>query len=66
VAPPHGVLVVTWQHGDLLLDTGFRLVLAELSDSTVAGATTGPDNSVKERHNAWVRSISKMAKENAA
>lgn len=26
VVPPHGVLVVTWQHGDLLLDTGFRLV----------------------------------------
>jgi hypothetical protein len=25
VVPPHGVLVVTWQHGDLLLDTGFRL-----------------------------------------
>lgn len=25
VVPPHGVLVVTWQHGDLLLDTGFRI-----------------------------------------
>jgi len=25
VVPPHGVLVVTWQHGDLTLDTGFRL-----------------------------------------
>ena len=25
VVPPHGVLVVTWQHGDLLLDSGFRL-----------------------------------------
>jgi len=25
VVPPHGVLVVTWRHGDLLLDTGFRL-----------------------------------------
>ena len=25
VVPPHGILVVTWQHGDLLLDTGFRL-----------------------------------------
>ncbi len=25
VVPPHGLLVVTWQHGDYLLDTGFRL-----------------------------------------
>ncbi len=25
VVPPHGVLVVTWQHGEHLLDTGFRL-----------------------------------------
>lgn len=25
VVPPHGVLVVTWQHGDLPLDSGFRL-----------------------------------------
>jgi hypothetical protein len=25
VVPPNGVLVVTWQHGDLLLDSGFRL-----------------------------------------
>jgi hypothetical protein len=25
VVPPHGVLVVTWQHGDVLLDSGFRL-----------------------------------------
>jgi hypothetical protein len=25
VVPPHGLLVVTWQHGDFLLDTGFRL-----------------------------------------
>lgn len=45
VVPPSGVLVVTWQHGDLTLDTGFRL--------------TDP-----EQHNDWVRSISKMAKEN--
>lgn len=25
VVPPHGVLVVTWRHGDVRLDTGFRL-----------------------------------------
>ena len=24
VVPPSGILVVTWQHGDLLLDSGFR------------------------------------------
>jgi hypothetical protein len=51
VVPPHGLLVVTWQHGDHLLDTGFRL-----------GPAT--DESVTELHNRWVRSISKMAKEN--
>ena len=51
VVPPHGVLVVTWQHGEHLLDTGFRLT---------------DDTSVTARHNAWVRTISKMAKENVA
>jgi hypothetical protein len=51
VVPPHGLLVVTWQHGDLTLDTGFRL-----TDEVVA------DRGVTEAHNAWVRSISKMAK----
>jgi hypothetical protein len=24
VVPPQGILVVTWKHGDLLLDSGFR------------------------------------------
>jgi hypothetical protein len=38
VIPPHGVLVVTWQHGDLVLDTGFRL---DARDVTAA-------------HNAWI------------
>jgi len=61
VVPPHGLLVVTWAHGDYLLDTGFRL---ELSDPQAAVAASGSDKSVGERHNAWVRSISKMAKEN--
>ena len=63
VVPPHGVLVVTWQHGAYELDTGFRL-----APSGPQAATAGPgaDKSVTEQHNAWVRSISKMAKENAA
>lgn len=51
VIPPHGVLVVTWQHGDFLLDTGFRLA----DESTAARGTT-------EVHNEWVRKISKLAK----
>ncbi len=54
VVPPHGVLVVTWQHGDLTLDTGFRLEPA------------ADEHSTTEAHNRWVRSLSKMAKENAA
>ncbi|HSV37996.1 MAG TPA: hypothetical protein VLI04_04485 [Nocardioidaceae bacterium] len=28
VVPPHGILVVSWAHGDLVLDTGFRLTEA--------------------------------------
>ena len=53
VVPPHGVLVVTWQHGDHLLDTGFRLTELDPGGRTV------------DVHDAWVRSIAKMAKENA-
>jgi hypothetical protein len=60
VVPPHGVLVVTWEHGDLLLDTGFRLTVAE-----VAAQQPG-EKKVKDKHTTWVRTISKMAKENAA
>ena len=65
VVPPHGVLVVTWQHGDLLLESGFRLTTVELPGAGGAGTPEGGDRSVTERHNAWVRTISKMAKENA-
>lgn len=52
VVPPHGVLVVTWQHGDLTLDTGFRL-----TDEAVA------DKGTTEAHNQWIRSISKLVRE---
>ena len=65
VVPPHGLLVVTWRHGDLVLDSGFRLTLAELSGRGSAGSEPASDKSVKERHNAWVRAISKRARENA-
>jgi len=65
VVPPHGVLVVTWQHGDLLLDTGFRLT-AELPKDRSAGGDQPSDRSVKRRHDEWVRTITTMAKENAA
>lgn len=53
VVPPHGVLVVTWRHGELTLDTGFRL-----TDESVA------DKGTTEAHNQWIRAISKMAREN--
>jgi hypothetical protein len=59
VVPPHGVLVVTWQHGDLLLDSGFRLTEA------AAGKGSPPGGSVKgttETHNQWIRAISKIAR----
>lgn len=52
VVPPHGLLVVTWQHGDLLLDTGFRL-----TDEAVA------DKGTTEAHNAWIRTISKLVRD---
>jgi hypothetical protein len=52
VVPPHGVLVVTWQHGDLLLDTGFRLT----DEAVTAKGTT-------EAHNQWVRLISKLVRD---
>jgi hypothetical protein len=52
VVPPHGVLIVTWQHGDHLLDTGFRL-----TDETVA------DKGVTEAHNEWIRVIGKIVRE---
>ena len=51
VVPPHGLLVVTWKHGDLVLDSGFRL-------SDAATESTG----TTEVHNEWVRKISKLAK----
>jgi hypothetical protein len=60
VVPPHGLLVITWQHGDYLLDTGFRL-------SDPAGAASSDraaDGSVTAAHNTWVRTLSKIAKEN--
>jgi hypothetical protein len=61
VMPPDGVLVVTWQHGDHLLDTGFRLdpALTPRGESSEAG-------SVREMHEAWVDAIERMTKENAA
>ncbi len=64
VVPPHGLLVVTWRHGDYLLDTGFRLT--ELSGAATASAGQGPDKSLTAAHNIWIRSISKIAKEHTA
>ncbi|HZJ07669.1 MAG TPA: hypothetical protein VFD59_19730 [Nocardioidaceae bacterium] len=55
--PPQGLLVVTWQHGSYLLDTGFRLSVAKLEQGASAGTT--------EAHHVWVRSISKIAREHS-
>jgi hypothetical protein len=54
VVPPYGLLVVTWQHGDHLLDTGFRL-----TDESVA------DLGVTEAHNQWIRAIGKLGRNSA-
>jgi len=54
VVPPHGLLVVSWQHGDLLLDTGFRL-----TEFALRGRARG----VGDEHEAWVRAIAGMATE---
>jgi hypothetical protein len=52
VVPPHGVLVITWQHGDLTLDTGFRLTGFDIRDRS---------RSTGHQHDAWVRSITNIA-----
>lgn len=54
VVPPDGVLVVTWRHGGLLLDSGFRL------DPPADAAGRG---SAKALHEQWIRSISKLARQ---
>jgi hypothetical protein len=56
VVPPHGLLVVTWEHGDLLLDSGFRLTEYDLR---------GRARSVGGEHEAWVQAIARMATESA-
>jgi hypothetical protein len=58
VVPPHGLLVVTWRHGDLLLDSGFRL------DPPADQDTGRQEPGVTGLHNQWIRSISKMARDN--
>lgn len=57
VVPPHGVLVVTWAHGDLVLDTGFRL------EPPRPGKGNGAPPKVTELHNDWVRAIGKLARD---
>lgn len=46
VVPPHGILVVTWQHGELLLDSGFRLSESERHGAWIAAI----EALTKERH----------------
>ncbi len=56
VVPPHGLVVVTWQHGDLTLDTGFRMTEFDLGGSAMPG----------ENHAAWIQAIVTMVKEENA
>lgn len=56
VIPPHGLLVVTWQHGDYTLDTGFRLEPPKAGKGSAAQTVT-------DVHNQWVRSIGKLARD---
>ena len=58
VVPPHGLLVVTWQHGKVLLDSGFRLEPSKGGEGSAQG--TG----VTALHNQWIRSIGKIARDN--
>lgn len=46
VVPPNGILVVTWQHGDVLLDSGFRLSDGGRHDAWIAAI----EALTKERH----------------
>jgi hypothetical protein len=56
VVPPHGLLVVTWQHGDHALDTGFRLEPPTPDSGSAADTTT-------ETHEAWVDTIGTLVRE---
>lgn len=56
VVPPHGLLVVTWAHGELVLDTGFRLTEFDLR---------GKPRSTGDEHAAWVSAITTMVEEKA-
>lgn len=56
VVPPHGLLVVTWQHGDLQLDSGVRLTEFGLS---------GRSRSTGDEHEAWITAITAMTREGA-
>ncbi len=62
VVPPHGLLVVTWQHGDLILDSGFRLndPHPEAAPASVRGGA------ITASHDIWISSISTIAKEHTA
>ena len=60
VVPPHGLLVVTWQHGEHTLDTGFRLTDTSRPRDEDKGVA-----SVRQAHNAWIRAIGKLTKESS-
>ena len=59
VVPPQGVLVVTWKHGDLVLDSGFRLAEAAPEGHDTSRRRPG----ITSSHIEWIRSISKLVRE---
>ena len=56
--PPNGALVVTWQHGDLVLDSAFRLSDLNTDHTPLTGPTA--------KQSDWVRKISKLARKDVA
>jgi hypothetical protein len=56
--PPNGVLMVTWQHGDLVLDSAFRLSDLNTDHTPVSGSTA--------KQSDWVRKISKLVRKDVA
>lgn len=63
VVPPHGILVVTWQHGDLLLDTGFRLEPQGKDPAPEGHGTSRHRPRTTDSHNQWIRTISKLVRD---
>jgi hypothetical protein len=63
---PHGLLVVTWQHGDRTLDTGFRLEPSRPESSCPESSRPDPTEvpgTITETHNEWISTIGSLVRE---